>query len=153
MTRKRNSKKTDRERILNANPLAENVAFLFPEKLLNIKEAAAAAGVSPSTVYRRVEKGTFPAPRKIESPHVRGPRIVNRWRTDEIMNWKIKEQVYYQKLEEEAMKSGINSHIDPTVPDAEYYQEDTQPKRRINHMFVTAAIVGAVCGILWGIGH
>ena len=147
MTRKHNSKKTDREQI------AESPAVLFPEKLLNINEAAAAAGISRNTVYRRVEKGRFPAPRKVKNPHARGPRIVNRWRTDEIINWKIKEQVYYQNLEEEAMKSGRNSHVDPTVPDAEYYQEDTQPKRRINPMFVTAAIVGAICGILWGIGH
>jgi len=147
MTRKHNSKKTDREQI------AESLAVLFPEKLLNINETAAAAGISRNTVYRRVEKGTFPAPRKVESPHARGPRIVNRWRTDEIMNWKIKEGIYYRNLEEEAMKPKTNSHIDPTVPDAEYYQEDTQPKRRINPMFVTAAIVGAICGILWGIGH
>lgn len=137
----------------NLKQMADNLTVLFPKKLLNINETAAAAGISRNTVYRRVEKGTFPAPRKVKSPHARGPRIVNRWSTDEIMNWKIKEQVYYQKLEEEAMKSGRNSHIDPTVPDAEYYQEGTQPKRRINPMFVTAAIVGVICGILWGIGY
>jgi predicted DNA-binding transcriptional regulator AlpA len=137
----------------NLKQMADTLTVLFPKKLLNINETAAAAGISRNTVYRRVEKGTFPAPRKVKSPHARGPRIVNRWSTDEIMNWKIKEQGYYQKLEEEAMKSGRNSHIDPTVPDAEYYQEDTQPKRRINPMFVTAAIVGVICGILWGIGH
>jgi predicted DNA-binding transcriptional regulator AlpA len=137
----------------NLKQMADTLSVLFPKKLLNINETAAAAGISRNTVYRRVEKGTFPAPRKVKSPHARGPRIVNRWSTDEIMNWKIKEQGYYQKLEEEAMKSGRNSHIDPTVPDAEYYQEDTQPKRRINPMFVTAAIVGVICGILWGIGH
>lgn len=128
-------------------------AELEAYSLLDIYKTAEIVNMSRSTIYRRWKKGTFPAPRKVKSPYARGPRTVNRWLMMEVLDWMMEEKKYYDSLKEKALENHKISHVDPTVPDKEYYEEPEQSKWRIKPMFITAAIVGAICGILWGISH
>ena len=50
------------------------------ERLLTIKQIADETGISRSTIYRRMEEGTFPKPVRI------GPRAT-RWRASTIKDW------------------------------------------------------------------
>ncbi|MGA0426615.1 MAG: helix-turn-helix transcriptional regulator [Alphaproteobacteria bacterium] len=58
--------------------------------LITIDEVCEIARISKPTVYRRVKMGTFPKPKKIKAPNVRGPNKVNRWERGEVMGWLLK---------------------------------------------------------------
>lgn len=141
------------------------------EELIDIDEVAKLAGISRNTIYRRIVSDTFPKPQKVPSPHIRGPRTVNRWRKEDILNWRVQDDAYFRRSQEKHMRGGGGPVIDPTLPNVEYYFEpdfdmgkqkgriilNFQPseakKWRIKPMFITAAIAGILCGILWGISQ
>lgn len=50
------------------------------DRFLTLREVAQAAGISRSSIYRRVAEGTFPAPLKV------GPRT-SRWSQEEVAAW------------------------------------------------------------------
>jgi prophage regulatory protein len=50
------------------------------DRLLSVREVAAAVGITRSTIYARIAAGTFPAPRRV------GPGTV-RWRESDIQAW------------------------------------------------------------------
>ena len=54
--------------------------------LLTIDEVCAIAGVSKPTVYRKIKLGEFPAPTKVPTTSVRGPKLVNRWKKGAILD-------------------------------------------------------------------
>lgn len=55
--------------------------------MLTIEEVCEVVKVSKPTIYRKVKNGTFPAPTKIPTPAVRGPKMVNRWHLSEIREY------------------------------------------------------------------
>ena len=50
------------------------------DKLLTIKQVTAQTGLSRSTIYRRMQEGEFPKPKRI------GPRAT-RWRESQLRAW------------------------------------------------------------------
>lgn len=55
--------------------------------MLTIEEVCEVVKVSKPTIYRKVKNGTFPAPTKIPTTAVRGPKMVNRWHLSEIREY------------------------------------------------------------------
>lgn len=103
--------------------------------LLTIDEVCEIAGVSKPTVYRKVKLGEFPAPTKVPTTAVRGPKLVNRW---------VKGAVLDHVKAHDAAKAAAN----PPVEDTDEHWHDTSTKWTEEHKYSIMAVIG---GLLSGL--
>jgi predicted DNA-binding transcriptional regulator AlpA len=57
------------------------------KNLITLDHVCTLASISKPTLYRRLKKGAFPAPYQIPSTAPRGPRNLNRWDHEEVIQW------------------------------------------------------------------
>lgn len=54
---------------------------------LTLDEVCELVCASRPTIYRRIKKGTFPAPIKVPIPAERGPKTGSRWDLGQVIEW------------------------------------------------------------------
>jgi prophage regulatory protein len=74
------------ERRTLAAPLVRRKAHMINDRYLRRSEVERIAGLSRSTIYRRIEQGTFPR------PYVVGAGAV-RWRETDLVSWQTGHQL------------------------------------------------------------
>tara|TARA_R110000868_G_scaffold56918_2_gene176256 strand:- start:674 stop:1018 length:345 start_codon:yes stop_codon:yes gene_type:complete len=101
--------------------------------LLTIDEVCAIAGVSKPTVYRKVKLGEFPAPTKVPTTSVRGPKLVNRWKKGAI-------------LDHVKAHSAAKAVANPPVEDTEehWYESASKKAWTEEHQHSILAVIGGV---------
>ena len=57
------------------------------KNLLTLDETAKLAKVSKVTLQRRIKENAFPKPVKVPRTGNRGPKTVNRWKREDVMQW------------------------------------------------------------------
>ena len=101
--------------------------------LLTIDEVCAIAGVSKPTVYRKVKLGEFPAPTKVPTTSVRGPKLVNRWKKGAILD--------HVKAHSTA-KAVANPPVEDT--DEHWYESASKKAWTEEHQHSILAVIGGV---------
>lgn len=101
--------------------------------LLTIDEVCAIAGVSKPTVYRKVKLGEFPAPTKVPTTSVRGPKLVNRWKKGAILD---------HVKAHSAAKAVANPPVEDT--DEHWYESASKKAWTEEHQHSILAVIGGV---------
>jgi predicted DNA-binding transcriptional regulator AlpA len=101
--------------------------------LLTIDEVCAIAGVSKPTVYRKIKLGEFPAPTKVPTTSVRGPKLVNRWKKGAILD---------HVKAHSAAKAVANPPVEDT--DEHWYESASKKSWTEEHQHSILAVIGGV---------
>ena len=101
--------------------------------LRTIDEVCAIAGVSKPTVYRKVKLGEFPAPTKVPTTSVRGPKLVNRWKKGAILD---------HVKAHSAAKAVANPPVEDT--DEHWYESASKKAWTEEHQHSILAVIGGV---------
>ena len=101
--------------------------------LLTIDEVCAIAGVSKPTVYRKIKLGEFPAPTKVPTTSVRGPKLVNRWKKGAILD---------HVKAHSAAKAVANPPVEDT--DEHWYESASKKAWTEEHQHSILAVIGGV---------
>lgn len=56
------------------------------KKLISIEEVCVITKMSAPTIYRKVKAKEFPAPTKVPTTATRGPKLINRWNEQVVLN-------------------------------------------------------------------
>ena len=130
------------------------------KKLISIDEVCKVTQVSKPTIYRKVKQGLFPSPIKVPTTATRGPKTVNRWFENEVLDYCLRNNLHKQaetvnamaeEIKEEVQEAGSEVVIarnefenrgDDDAPTA-----NPEPWYVQHHFAVMAAIGGLLAGL------
>jgi predicted DNA-binding transcriptional regulator AlpA len=123
------------------------------KKLISIDEVCKVTRVSKPTIYRKVKKGLFPSPVKVPTTATRGPKMVNRWEENAVLDYCLRNNLHKQAAAVNAMAAEIEQEVIIAHDEHDqHWHEDIPPANPepwyVQHHF---AVMAAIGGLLAGL--
>ena len=112
------------------------------KKLIKLEEVCVIARMSAPTIYRKIKAHEFPRPIKVPTTATRGPKLVNRWDEDVVLNFMLAQNMKKARQAEVII-------ISPPVEEMDEHWDLDQEPWHVKHKYPLMAAVG---GLLAGLG-
>lgn len=110
------------------------------DDLLSLSEVCKLTNLSKPTLYRRVKGKQFPAPVKVPTTAPRGPKLVSRWRKEDVVAYNLSLTLSVKKGE-----------VEITIAVPKKWEAALQWAKRHEHALI-AALGGFLAGVVSGWG-
>jgi predicted DNA-binding transcriptional regulator AlpA len=130
------------------------------KKLLSIDEVCDVTRVSKPTIYRKVKQRLFPSPIKVPRTATRGPKTVNRWFENEVLDYCLRNNLHEQAEAVNAMAEEIKEEVQEAVSEVvvardefeDHSWDDDAPTMHpepwyVRHHFAVMAVGGLLAGL------